>query len=297
MPYLSPPQPLGFTLLLSLSALPLALWFAYHYSRTGYVFGNPEFFRYNVETTLAPGRILLVMLNRLWHVTGHMHLFVLTLATAWATAKRSILQDDGVEREAIAARTKAVLLLVILAHIVALSLVGGAVLARYMLPVIPLAMLLYIGALWRRVRRWREIIAIVCLAFVIGLFVNPPHRFPWEENLAYRDYVLLHKDAAAFIATRHPNARVLTMWTATDELMKPDLGYVPHAISVVPVEHFSTKQLQAAVSRGTPFDTVLLFSTNHYNDLRPEQAAALLNADIIYRRSRHGQWIAVLQVK
>ncbi len=28
--------------------LPLTLWYAYHYSRTGYVFGNPEFFRYNV---------------------------------------------------------------------------------------------------------------------------------------------------------------------------------------------------------------------------------------------------------
>src|SRR5579864_6997421 len=31
--------------------VPLTLWFTYHYLRTGYVFGNPEFFRYNVAAT------------------------------------------------------------------------------------------------------------------------------------------------------------------------------------------------------------------------------------------------------
>jgi 4-amino-4-deoxy-L-arabinose transferase-like glycosyltransferase len=36
--------------------LPLIAWYAYHYSRTGYVFGNPEFFRYNVAATLNPAR-------------------------------------------------------------------------------------------------------------------------------------------------------------------------------------------------------------------------------------------------
>src|SRR5450631_4361946 len=39
---------------LSFPLLPLALWYAYHYARTGYVFGNPEFFRYNVAATLNP---------------------------------------------------------------------------------------------------------------------------------------------------------------------------------------------------------------------------------------------------
>ena len=36
------------SLLISVSSV-LCLWYAYHYSRTGYVFGNPEFFRYNVR--------------------------------------------------------------------------------------------------------------------------------------------------------------------------------------------------------------------------------------------------------
>src|SRR5262249_7069706 len=40
----------------------LAAWYAYHYSRTGYIFGNPEFFRYNVQATLSGVRIALAFL-------------------------------------------------------------------------------------------------------------------------------------------------------------------------------------------------------------------------------------------
>ena len=37
--------------------LPLAAWYAYHYAKTGFLFGNPEFLRYNAQATLAPLRI------------------------------------------------------------------------------------------------------------------------------------------------------------------------------------------------------------------------------------------------
>jgi hypothetical protein len=43
---------------LLIPALPLGLWYAYHYAHTGYVLGNPEFFRYNVAATLSPVRFL-----------------------------------------------------------------------------------------------------------------------------------------------------------------------------------------------------------------------------------------------
>ena len=52
--------------------IPLALWYAYHYVRTGFVFGNPEFFRYNVEATLHPLRILLALLLRFWQAIGYL---------------------------------------------------------------------------------------------------------------------------------------------------------------------------------------------------------------------------------
>ena len=61
--------------------IPLSLWYAYHYSRTGFVFGNPEFFRYNVQATMQPLRIFLTFLMRLWQVLGYFSLYLLTLAT------------------------------------------------------------------------------------------------------------------------------------------------------------------------------------------------------------------------
>ena len=64
---------------LVLPLLPLALWYAYHYARTGYVFGNPEFFRYNVAATLNPLRFVLALGLRLWQAFGYMHLWLLTL--------------------------------------------------------------------------------------------------------------------------------------------------------------------------------------------------------------------------
>src|SRR5579863_5217121 len=64
--------------------LPLALWYAYHYTHTGYIFGNPEFFRYNVAATLSPTRFFLALAMRIWQVSGYLHLWVLTLAMTLA---------------------------------------------------------------------------------------------------------------------------------------------------------------------------------------------------------------------
>ena len=90
--------------------------------------------------------------------------------------------------------------MLILAHVAALSLVGGAVLARYMLPVLPLLMLLWVAAIWRCGPLWIPTVALVCLAFGWRCEVNPPTTFTWEDNLAYRDFILLHVDAARFIS-------------------------------------------------------------------------------------------------
>ncbi|HLM58428.1 MAG TPA: glycosyltransferase family 39 protein, partial [Pyrinomonadaceae bacterium] len=60
------------------ACVPLALWFAYHRARTGYTLGNPEYFRYNVESTLNAARVLETLWRRLGHVTYHMDLWALT---------------------------------------------------------------------------------------------------------------------------------------------------------------------------------------------------------------------------
>src|SRR3989454_9392626 len=45
--------------LLLVPLIPLGAWYGFHYFCTRYVFGNPEFFRYNVQATLHPLRVLL----------------------------------------------------------------------------------------------------------------------------------------------------------------------------------------------------------------------------------------------
>src|SRR3954469_25586221 len=142
---------------LLLPVIPLALWFAYHYAKTGYVFGNPEFVRYNVTATLDPLRFLLAVAQRVWQVVGHMNLFVLTAATGVA-----ILLPPQPGRARIAIAHQLTFAVVIAAYVIALSLVGGAVLARYMLPVVPLVILVCVSTLWRRVRGWQLAVALVC---------------------------------------------------------------------------------------------------------------------------------------
>ena len=72
------------SILLLFPLLLLAGWYGFHYRETGFVFGNPEFFRYNVKATLNPLRILLALLVRLWQIAGYFHLLMLTAAALFA---------------------------------------------------------------------------------------------------------------------------------------------------------------------------------------------------------------------
>jgi 4-amino-4-deoxy-L-arabinose transferase-like glycosyltransferase len=298
--------------------IPLALWYAFHYARTGFVFGNPEFFRYNVRATLQPLRILLALGLRLWQVTGYLNLHFLALAALlamWLSPR----QDHGHERQRIALDVQFAFLAVITAYVIAMALVGGAVLARYMLPAVPLAIILYVSTLRRRVRLWPGVVAIVALGFVAALFVNPPYGFSIEDNLAYRDYILLHQHAEDFIEARYPMARVLTAWPASDELTHSYLGYVPRPMPVFRIEDFSVEQLVAASNVRSNFDVALVFSTKYepahpwlerwrrwqqwkaqffgyHRDVPPAAAAQILGGRIVYDEIRNGQWIGVIEI-
>jgi len=274
------------------ACVTLALWFAYHRARTGYTLGNPEYFRYNVESTLDAGRVLGTLWRRLVHVTAHMNLWALTLPTLLAMLLPA-RRDGAEERPRIDVAVQLTFAVLVVAHVVALSVVGGAVLARYMLPVLPLVVLVCVSTLWRRVRYWPLVVALVCAAFVYRAEVNPPQSFPWEENLAYRDFVLLHRDAARFIEGQYPRARVLTTWPASDELRNPYYGYTQRPLSVVAVENFLKPSLEAAARRRDEYDVALLFTT--HGGLPLEEAARTLGARVVFQEEREGQWVAVVE--
>ncbi|MFL6300418.1 MAG: ArnT family glycosyltransferase [Terriglobales bacterium] len=311
------PRDLHFELLVPL--LPLALWFLYHHHRTGYFFGNPEFFRYNVSATLSPARIFFAALRRGWQLFGYMNLYALTvgmIAAMFLPALRDQVDGKEIERERIAIPTQLLFLMIIVAHWIVFSFIGGAVLARYMLPAIPLVIIIAVSTLHRRVRYWPVLVGLVCAMFTAALFVNPPYTFAPEDNLAYADYVRLHQRADSFVQAKYPHSRVLTAWTATDELSKPFLGYVTKPVAITSIEDFSLPQIQRVQQEPETYDVGLVFNTKYapkkqmwmpafwrraqeqyfglHDDLPPEAVAQMLGGTVVFKEERGGQWAAVL---
>jgi hypothetical protein len=319
---------------LLLPLLLLTLWYTYHYARTGYVLGNPEFFRYNVAATLDPLRFLLALALRLWQTFGYLHLWMLTLAMLLAMLLPPVPDHVGTGafagpaerssaanvRQRIPIPVQLVFLVVVAAYVIAMALIGGAVLARYMLPAVPLIIILAVSKLRRRLRYWPAAVVAIGLAFIAAWFWNPPYGFSPEDNLAYRDYILLHQNAERFLEARYPMARALTAWPASDELTRPWLGYTTRPVQVVRIEDFSLEEILSAADFRSHFDVALVFSTKYdpgptllsrsqrwielkrrffgfHRDLPPAATAQILGGRIVYSAEHKGQWIAVIEIE
>jgi hypothetical protein len=319
----TPARPFSRSLVLLCPAVPLVLWYTFHRLRTGFVFGNLEFFRYNVQSTMHPLRIFLALLMRLWQVTGYMNLYPLTLGALFAMWLPPV-HDQGAgktePRPRIALDIQLAFAAVIAAYVLAMAVIGGAVLARYMLPVVPLVIILCASTVWRRVPMWPGMVSIAALAFVAALFINPPYGFSLEDNLAYRDYVELHQRAEKFLEARYPGATVLTSWPASGELSQPWIGYVERPVRVVQIENFTLEELTSATELRSSFAVALVFSTKYdplhpllerwpawqrikteffgyHRDLPPAAAAHLLGGHLVYTDFRQGQWVSVIEME
>ena len=309
--------------LLLIPVIPLILWYGYHYHRTGFVFGNPEFFHYNVQATLHPVRILLAFLLRMWQTVGYMNLSLLTLAmlfAMWLPPLRDRTTNNSKDRPRIAPDIQFAFLSIICRlrarHVDRGRSRPGALHApcrsasdrdlRFHL----VAQGAAVGS----------VAAVVAVGFIAGLFVNPPYGFSIEDNLAYRDYIVLHEHAEQYLEARHPMSRVLTAWPASDELTRPYLGYVTRPMRVVRIENFTVEQLMLASELRSSFDVALVFSTKlepahplfehwrtwqewkrqffgYYHDVPPAAAAQLLGGRLVYTEARKGQWIGVIEME
>ena len=290
--------------------LPLAAWYAYHHHATGFTFGNPEFLRYNATANLSPLRILLSFWHRAVHLLFHMNMWVPIASTL---AIFPMARRDG---DSDSPRIRADLLILLLANALAFSVLGGALLTRYLLPMYPLVLILCITLWHKRTDLWTGLVALTAVAFVAALFLNPPYSFAPEDNLTYRDFITLHQRAVTILTRDFPQATVLTAWPATAELTDPDLGYLRTPIRTVALDNFSAEQLKKAVDAPGAYDTALLFSTKYvppsnlltrqtevtdtrffdfHRDLPPLEAATLLHGQIIWQARLHGEWIAILR--
>lgn len=316
--------------------LPLALWALYYHHHTGFWTGNTGYLQYNLYSTLNPIRFVLSLLRRLYELflSGFNWLLV-TLAVAgwwWSRKHPPITQVSSKQQDAKCTaggdgrwhRFALLTALLTTAYLLMLSAVGGAVLPRYMLPIYPPLMIAAMGWIWRlpRMPARAACVAVgVCLVF--AWFNNPPYPFPYEDNLAFADFVHLHQQAAEYLESHNggegpdgtvPALRILTAWPATNELETPDLGYVTRPLHVVPVDGFSAGDLQNATPES--FDVLYLYSRkwepagnwaeripwlarlqSRYFDYAPQvpgqQVADRFHLKLDARWERRGQWVAI----
>jgi 4-amino-4-deoxy-L-arabinose transferase-like glycosyltransferase len=304
---------IGWTIWLLTPILPLAAWYAFHYHRTGFVFGNPEFLRYNATANLDAHRILLCLYHRLLHLTLHMNMFVpVTCAVA------ALLMPNIANRTRLSRPIFNAIVVILLANWIAFSVLGGALLTRYLLPMYPLVLLICIAE-WRlHFERWEWLALFTAAAFATGIWINPPYAFAPEDNLTYRDMIVLHQRAVSLIAQKWPQATVLTAWPAYSELQRPELGYTKVPIKAFAIQNFSMGEIQKAAADPGDYDTALIFSTKwapaagHINiarrnapadaryfdfheDVHPSEAAAILHGELVWQDHIRGEWVAIIR--
>ena len=307
---------------------PLAAWAFYYHHHTSFWTGNPSYLQYNLYSTLNPVRILLCFLRRLHEVFIAGFSWVITVAALgglwWSRHRPPAERTAEPTGEKTVVERQFVLLTTLLAaaYLLMLSVVGGAILPRYTLPLYPPLIVLALLYVWRlpaRLARVACLVATVCL--VAGWFTRPPYPFPFEDSLAYADFVRLHQRAADFLSHRDRAAPgnplpVLTAWPASNEITTPDLGYVTNAIPVLPIDGFEARDFES-VQPGS-FDLLYLYSRKweppgnwltrfdwlqrleaRYFDYAPQaseaELAAKFHLKVVARWERRGQWIALYE--
>jgi hypothetical protein len=290
-------------------ALALACWFTFQRFSTGQWLGDPDYYRYNVSATLTPARVFFAFIQRFWQAFGHMNMWVATLAMILA-----MFLTPKSQRDRIPIPTQLAFASVILATILFHSILGGALLTRYMLAIYPLILIIAVSTWWRRVPRWHIAAGLAVALFALACVVNPPYRFAPEDNLSYADFIRVHQSAAKVIESRFLNVTVVAAWPATDELHRPELGYVTRPVQVKRIHDYTSESLSDAAEMD--FDVLLAFSTkyepehpwfrsrwwtelstryfDYHQDLDPADVANAVGGRMIWQERRHGQWAAII---
>jgi hypothetical protein len=218
-----------------LPALLLGGWLLILARATGHLFGNTEFTRYNLYYPLHPVRLIFALGRRLYYLFFQDFHWIGTIALV-----------AGWRRGIFATRAWKIAWSLIALYVLFLSAVGGAMLERYLLPLLPIVYTAMLAAM----SIWPPALSVAAkLALLAGLiagnFWNPPYPFPFENNPAFTDFVKLQQAAAGFVERDYPGARVATTWPLTSALSRPELGYVHHPVAVSSLPDFTASSINA----------------------------------------------------
>lgn len=285
----------------------LGAWLFLLKHATGHWLGNQEFTTYNLVYSLEPARAASALVRRFYFlfVADFRWVGTLLIVAAWRKSRL------------FATPQWALVGLLGSAHVVFMSLFGGATLDRYLLPALPLVYISMVAAWSLCPQPWRTATVTLWLAGLVAvLFWNfPPSPFVYslEDDLAMADFVRVQQEAASFLEMRLAQHRVTSVWPFTQELSDPFFGYVQHPIPTVEISDFHLAQV-AAIDPGKidvlvvyarPWDrpwTVLQWPPlmaiqRKYYDYEPEATAAEIQEHLglvrAARWERHSQWIEV----
>jgi 4-amino-4-deoxy-L-arabinose transferase-like glycosyltransferase len=286
----------------------LAVWFFALWRTTGHLFGDPGFTQYNTIYSLNPVRASVALLRRFYFlfIADFRWVGALAIFTAWK------------KRKLYSTRPWKIVWCFVVAHILLVSLLGGAVLERYLLPVLPLVYFA-MGAAFEVLRpRWRYTgVAVLACGLLAGLFFNPPFPFPYENNLALVDFVQLHRAAAQFLEKTYSSQTVYTAWPLTQALRNPAFGYVDHAMLAAETSDLRVSTLNALNPHSV--DVLILYSRTwepswgvlqwpairgflgryyeYEREMTPAEVRQHFGLAPIQRWSQHGQWIEIFARK
>lgn len=214
--------------------LVVANWMGFVWLSTGRMLGDGAYAEYNLMYPLHPVRMGYALLRRVSYLgVENLHIVPLgVLVWRW----KQIGFDPLWRPVAVAC----------VAQVLAVTLTGGAVLERYLLPVLPVLYAAYAAGISTLRGVWRNVVlGVACAGLLAMLFVRPPWPFALENNLAMVDFVESQQSVASVIESRFGRRRITTAWPLSDALRKPYLGYVREEVEAVRVvEDFSLERLQ-----------------------------------------------------
>jgi hypothetical protein len=126
----------------------------------------------------------------------------------------------------------------------------------------------------------------------------------------------MHQAGIAQLRKLYPAATVLTAWPVSDELTKPELGYVKQPWEVCAIDDFTVGEIARAAAEPEKYSAALVFSTKYdppplfprlsgealderyfglHHDLSPDRIAQQLDGTLVWRRDDDGMWIALIR--
>jgi 4-amino-4-deoxy-L-arabinose transferase-like glycosyltransferase len=282
-------------------AAALGFWLMTLHSVTGHWLGNEEFAQYNVGTALEPFHIGFAILSRVWYLFFAEGRFIGTVALllGW----RLLRETEWT-----------IAFLVAGTQLLVVTVLGGAELERYVVPILPILYAAMATAASSYQRRWQLATNMAMLACLIaGSFWSTPFPWPYEDNLDLVDCVRLQQDAARYLEASAPSARIASAWPFTDALLHPEFGYVKQPLKALKAPELHVADI-ARLGREN-FDLLVMFTNKrpvkgswldvpplrgflrHYYDYEPQAPAEEIRKSIgfvpIKRWRRRDQWIEI----